>query len=80
MEGNSDVSSPPTFETQTIGGVGSAAAAINRMPPFFSQAPTHSRAVWLMYLAKVLEVDLQIFNWRRKSLQQWVSMRTIQLR
>ena len=32
MEGNSDVSSAPTFETQTIGGVGSAAAAaINRI-------------------------------------------------
>ena len=29
MKGNSDVSSPPTFETQTIGGVGSAAATIN---------------------------------------------------
>ena len=31
MEGNSDVSSAATFETQTIGGVGSAAAAINRI-------------------------------------------------
>ena len=31
MEGNSDVSSAPTFETQTIGGVSSASAAINRM-------------------------------------------------
>ena len=30
MEGNSDVSSAPIFETQTIRGVGSAAAAINR--------------------------------------------------
>ena len=30
MEGNSDVSSAPTFETQMIGGVGSA-AAINRI-------------------------------------------------
>ena len=54
------MSSAPTFETQTIGGVGSTAAVINRMntPPFFSQSPTHSRAVWLMYLVKVLEVDL----------------------
>ena len=31
MEGNSDVSSPPTYETQMIGGVGLAAAAINRI-------------------------------------------------
>ena len=31
MEGNSDVPSASTFETQTIGGVGSAAAAINRI-------------------------------------------------
>ena len=31
MEGNSDVSSAFTFETLTIGGVGSAAAAINRI-------------------------------------------------
>ena len=31
MEGNSDVSSAPTFETQTIGGVGPAAAAISRI-------------------------------------------------
>ena len=31
MEGNSDVSSAPTFETQMIGGAGSAAAAINRI-------------------------------------------------
>ena len=30
-EGNSDVPSASTFETQTIGGVGSAAAAINRI-------------------------------------------------
>ena len=29
-------------------------------PPFFSPSPTHSRAVWLMYLVKVLEVDLQL--------------------
>ena len=56
MEGDSDVSSAPTFETQTIGGAGSA-AAINRIH-LFSQSPTHSRAVWLMYLVKVLEVDL----------------------
>ena len=28
MEGNSHVSSAPTFETQTIGGAGSAAAII----------------------------------------------------
>ena len=30
MKGDSDVSSAPTFETQTIGGAGSA-AAINRI-------------------------------------------------
>ena len=54
MEGNSDVSSAHTFETQTIGGAGSA-AAINRI----HQLSSHSRAVWLMYLVKVLQaVDL----------------------
>ena len=31
MEGNSDASSATAFETQPIGGVGSAAAAINRI-------------------------------------------------
>ena len=31
-----------------------------------------------MYLVKVLEaVDLQIFNWRKKLLQQWARLRTI---
>ena len=48
---------PPTFETQTIGGVGSNGYKQNT-PPFFSQSPTQSRAEWLMYLVKVLEVDL----------------------
>ena len=56
MEVNSDVPSASTFETQTIGGVGSGYK--QNTPPFFSKSPTRSRAVWLMYLAKVLEVDL----------------------
>ena len=37
MEGNSDVSSASTFETQTIGGAGSA-AAINRIQHFSSRS------------------------------------------
>ena len=31
MEGNSDESSAPIFETETIGGVGSTAVPINRI-------------------------------------------------
>ena len=57
MEGNSDVSSAPTFETQRLEELVRQQLKQNT-PPFFSQSPTHSRAVWLMYLVKVLEVDL----------------------
>ena len=35
---------PPTSDTQTIGGVGSSGYKQNT-PPFFSQSPTHRRAV-----------------------------------
>ena len=58
MEGNSDVPSASTFETHAIGGAGSATVKQNTTT-FFSQSPTRSRAVWLMYLVKVLQaVDL----------------------
>ena len=57
MEGNSDVSSASTFEAQAIGGAGSATVK-QSTTPFFSQSPTRSRAVWLMYLAKVLGTNL----------------------
>ena len=62
MEGISDVPSTLTFETQTIGGAGGEPATgpvKQNTSPFFSQSPTHSRAVWLKYLVKVLgAVDL----------------------
>ena len=57
MEGNSDVPSASTFEVQAIGETGgdSATGAVKQnTTPFFSQSDTRSRAVWLMYLAKML--------------------------
>ena len=61
MEGNSDLPSAFTFETQTVGRAGgepATGAVKQNTPPFFSQSPTHSRAVWLMYLVKVLGANL----------------------
>ena len=56
MEGNSDVSSALTFETQTIVGAGSA-AAIHRIHLLSSRSL--QLIVWLVHLVKVLEaVDL----------------------
>ena len=67
MEGNSDVPSTSTFEAQAIGGAGgepAIGAVKQNTTSLFSQSPTHSRAVWLMYLVKVLgTVDLYIYKW-----------------
>ena len=57
MEGNSDVSSASTFEAQAIVGAGSATVK-QSTTSFFSQSPTRSQAVWLIYLAKVLGTNL----------------------
>ena len=57
MEYNSDVPSASTLEAQPIGETGGEpanGAVKQNTAPFFSQSDTHSRAVWLMYLAKVL--------------------------
>ena len=61
MEGNRDVPSASTFEAQAIGETGGepATGAVKQStPPFFSQSDTHSRAVWLMSLVKMLGTDL----------------------
>ena len=59
MEGNSDVQSASTLEAQAIGETGGEPAAVKQnTTPFFPQSDTHSRAVWLMYLAKGLGTDL----------------------
>ena len=57
MEDNSDVRSSSTFEAQAIGRAGSATVKQNTTP-FSSQSDTRSRAVWLMYLPKMLGTDL----------------------
>ena len=49
------------LEAQAIGETGGepATGAVKQSTtPFFSQSDTHSRSVWLMYLAKVLGTDL----------------------
>ena len=54
MKGNSDVSSAPTFETQTIGGVGSAATAINRIQHLVFGESVGSGSVDLQLVKKVV--------------------------
>ena len=72
MEGNSDVPSD---------GVPATGAVKQNTTPFFSQSDTRSRAVWLMYLVKVLGTDRrEIYKWRSKSLQQWAGLGTMLLR
>ena len=48
-----------TFEAHAIEETGGEPAIVKQNTiPFFSQSDTHSRAVWLMYLVKVLGTDL----------------------
>ena len=58
MESNSDVSSVSTLEAQSIGTVNGTSFMMYK-----TEYNTFLLTVCLMYLAKVLEAGLEIFNW-----------------